>query len=57
MKEEVEHGNLIKGIKYLEKAVELKYLRAFMNLGKCYENGIGVGESMDKARALYLEAA
>lgn len=28
--------NLEKGIKYLMKARELKYPKAFLNLGKCY---------------------
>jgi TPR repeat protein len=43
----VESGNLLKGIKYLKKAVELKYPRAFYNLGKCYENGVGVSQNID----------
>ena len=24
-----------------KKAVELKYPKAYMNLGKCYQNGVG----------------
>lgn len=51
----MESGNLLKGIKYLKKAVELKYPRAFYNLGKCYENGVGVSQNIDESRSLYLK--
>ena len=34
-----------------------KYPRAYFNLGKCYENSVGVVQNMDKARSLYLEGA
>lgn len=54
---EAQDGNILKGVKYLEKASELKYPKAFLNLGKCYENGVGVAENLDKARALYLRGA
>jgi TPR repeat protein len=43
-----------KGIKYLQRAKDLKYPKAFLNLGKCYENGIGISLSIDMARACYL---
>lgn len=35
----------------------LKYPRAYFNLGKCYENGVGVNQNIDKARSLFLEGA
>lgn len=47
----------MKGIKYLEKAVDLKYPKAFLNLGKCYENGVGVAQNIDRARSYYLMGA
>ena len=37
------------------KAKDLHYPKAFLNLGKCYENGIGVNQNIDMARALYIE--
>lgn len=46
-----------KGIKYLEKAVQLNYPKAFINLGKCYLTGTGVNLNVDKARGLFKEAA
>jgi TPR repeat protein len=55
--EEVNSSNLEKGIKYLEKAAQLKYPKAFINLGKCYQNGIGVIENLDRARALFLQGS
>lgn len=53
----VEGDNIRKAIKYLEKAVELGYLKAYLNLGKCYENAQGVEKNMDRARSLYQEGA
>ena len=44
--EEAQNSNLEKGIKYLEKATQLKYPKAFINLGKCYLNGVGVTQSV-----------
>lgn len=37
--------------------MDLKYPRSYLNLGKCYENGVGVIQNLDKARALYLVGA
>jgi TPR repeat protein len=51
--EEADGSNLEKGIKYLTKAKELNYPKACLNLGKCYENGLGVTQNIDQARALY----
>lgn len=48
---------LQKGIKYLEKAVQMKYPKAAINLGKCYMTGTGVTLNLEKARALFREAA
>lgn len=53
--EEVENSNLEKGIKYLERAVQLKYPKAFVNLGKCYLNGVGVAQSLERARSLFAQ--
>ena len=55
--EDANGGNTLKGIKYLEKAAQMKYPRAYFNLGKCYENGVGVVQSLDKARSEYLNGA
>ena len=37
--------------------MELKYPKAYLNLGKCYENGVGVSQNIDRARSLYLVGA
>jgi TPR repeat protein len=46
-------AGLQKGIKYLMKAKELCYPKAFLNLGKCYLSGIGVPVNLEKARSLF----
>ncbi len=53
--ENIGGNNIEKGIKYLTRAKELNYPKACLNLGKCYENGLGVTQNIDQARALYLE--
>ncbi len=50
-------SNIQRGIKYLKKATELKYGKAFLNLGKCYEKGLGVKRNYEKAKSLYIEGA
>jgi len=39
-------SNIERGIKYLKRATELQYAKAYLNLGKCYEKGIGVKKSL-----------
>lgn len=50
-------SNIERGIKYLKRATELKYGKAFLNYGKCYEKGLGVKKNLEKARSLYIEGA
>jgi TPR repeat protein len=47
-------SNLERGLKYLRKAADMRYPKAYLNLGKCYENGLGVKVSEDKAKAMYI---
>ena len=49
--------NIEKGIKYLKKAAELKYPKAYLNLGQCYESGIGFKENLERAKLAYVEGA
>lgn len=46
--------NQERGIKYLKRATELLYPKAFLNLGKCFENGLGVNKNFEKAKTLYI---
>jgi TPR repeat protein len=39
------------------QAVEMRYPKAFLNLGKCYEHGLGVKLNIEKARAYFTEGA
>ena len=50
-------SNLERGIKYLKNAAELKYPKAFLNLGKCYEKGLGVKKNKEKAHTYFIEGA
>jgi TPR repeat protein len=42
LSETMKGSNIERGIKYLKRATELKYGKSFLNLGKCYEKGLGV---------------
>ena len=52
-----DHASIQKGLKYLERGVQLGYPKAHINLGKCYLSGTGVDLNLEKARALFKEAA
>ncbi len=54
LSETIKGSNIERGIKYLKRATELKYAKAFLNLGKCYEKGLGVKMNFDKAKSLYI---
>jgi TPR repeat protein len=46
-----------KGFKYLEKAVQLNYTKAYVSLGRCYVIGIGTNPNIEKARGMFKEGA
>lgn len=51
--ETMKGSNLERGIKYLKRATEQKYPKAFLNLGKCFEKGLGVRQNYEKAKAYF----
>jgi TPR repeat protein len=52
--ETMKGSNLERGIKYLKKATDMMYPKAFLNLGKCFELGLGVKKNHERAKALYI---
>lgn len=49
--------NETKGVRLLRRAQKLGSLRAALELGKCYDRGIGVPQNWKKAMAIYAELA
>ena len=55
--ETMKGSNIERGIKYLKKAADQLYPKAYLNLGKCYENGLGVKKNDSKAKGMYTQGA
>lgn len=47
--EAVRGENIEKGMKYLNYAAQLKYPKAYVSLGRCHENGVGVDKNINTA--------